>query len=479
MTTRSIVHPHVADLTTGAAAPVDWHPWSSDAFARAARERKPVLLSITAAWSGACREMDTTTYASQDVAALVQDRFVAVRVDADRRPDINDRYNLGGWPTTAFLTADGELLGGGTFVARDRMPRVLRQVVDALATRASEIATARMIQPEAAVRAASVPDSALIDVVFSTFDQQEGGFGVEAKFPFAAPLHLALALYRDTADTRWRSVVERTLDAMSDGAIHDVEDGGFYRYARARDWKDPEPEKLLETNASLLRLYADAGVQLGSVPYLETAAALVSFIKARLTSGGGGYCGSEAEPIVYTDSSAAASAALLAASAALTDTSVGQDALASLERVLLASYRPGLGVAHYIDDEPRVRGLLADQVAGIHALLDAQEAAGGEPYGMMAEELAHYMLRVLPDNDAGGFFDRVHEQDDVGLMRSRRKPFVANCDAARALARLARSSGNQEFRARAEAALRSVSRDAADQGPLAAHYLLAQHDLGS
>jgi uncharacterized protein YyaL (SSP411 family) len=266
---------------------------------------------------------------------------------------------------------------------------------------------------------------------------------------------------------------------MSDGAIHDVEDGGFYRYARARDWKDPEPEKLLETNASLLRLYADAGVQLGSVPYLETAAALVSFIKARLTSGGGGYCGSEAEPIVYTDSSAAASAALLAASAALTDTSVGQDALASLERVLLASYRPGLGVAHYIDDEPRVRGLLADQVAGIHALLDAQEAAGGEPYGMMAEELAHYMLRVLPDNDAGGFFDRVHEQDDVGLMRSRRKPFVANCDAARALARLARSSGNQEFRARAEAALRSVSRDAADQGPLAAHYLLAQHDLGS
>ena len=86
---------------------IDWLPWSADAFARAAREGKPVLLSITAAWCRACHEMDRTTYADPDVAALVRDRFVAVRVDTDRRPDINERYNLGGWPTTAFLTADG------------------------------------------------------------------------------------------------------------------------------------------------------------------------------------------------------------------------------------------------------------------------------------------------------------------------------------------------------------------------------------
>ena len=108
---------------------ITWLPWSAEAFARAAREGKPVLLSITAAWCQACHEMDRTTYADPEVAALVRDRFVAVRVDTDRRPDINERYNLGGWPTTAFLTADGDVITGGTFVPADRMVGVLARVV--------------------------------------------------------------------------------------------------------------------------------------------------------------------------------------------------------------------------------------------------------------------------------------------------------------------------------------------------------------
>src|SRR6266566_1680000 len=86
---------------------ITWLPWSADAFARAAREGKPVLLSITAAWCHACHEMDRTTYADPEVAALVRDRFIAVRVDTDRRPDINERYNLGGWPTSAFAPGLG------------------------------------------------------------------------------------------------------------------------------------------------------------------------------------------------------------------------------------------------------------------------------------------------------------------------------------------------------------------------------------
>jgi len=107
---------------------IDWVPWSAEAFARAAREAKPVLLSITAAWCRACHEMDRTTYADPEVASLVRDRFIAVRVDTDRRPDINERYNLGGWPTTAFLTAAGDVITGGTFVPVDRMRGVLERV---------------------------------------------------------------------------------------------------------------------------------------------------------------------------------------------------------------------------------------------------------------------------------------------------------------------------------------------------------------
>src|SRR5688500_4204667 len=117
---------------------VRWLAWGADAFARASRERKPVLLSITAAWCRACDEMDRTTYADTAVAALIRDRFVPVRVDADRRPDINERYNLGGWPTTAFLTADAGLMTGGTFVPVVRMAGVLMQVADAAARRGAD-----------------------------------------------------------------------------------------------------------------------------------------------------------------------------------------------------------------------------------------------------------------------------------------------------------------------------------------------------
>src|SRR6476646_4218878 len=107
---------------------IDWQPWNSNAFAQAARERKPVLLSIAATWCAACHEMDRTTYADPEVAAIVRERFVPVRVEADRRPDINDRYNLGGWPTTVFLTPDGGVITGGTFVPAPTMPGVLARV---------------------------------------------------------------------------------------------------------------------------------------------------------------------------------------------------------------------------------------------------------------------------------------------------------------------------------------------------------------
>src|SRR3954447_22619065 len=114
---------------------VQWQPWGAAAFSRAARETRPVLLSISAAWCRACGEMDATAYADAGVAELIHQRFIPVRVDTDRRPDINERYNLGGWPTTAFLTADGRLITGGTFVAADRMTGVLARVADAYQSR--------------------------------------------------------------------------------------------------------------------------------------------------------------------------------------------------------------------------------------------------------------------------------------------------------------------------------------------------------
>jgi hypothetical protein len=452
---------------------IAWLPWSADAFARAARERKPVLLSITAAWCRACHEMDRVTYGDARVAPLVHERFVPVRVDTDRRPDINERYNLGGWPTTAFLTAEGDLIGGGTFIAADRMPAILLRVAEAFTSRAEEIAKARTGLSVSTAEAAPADAARLIDAIFSTYDEEFGGFGVEPKFPHTAPLHLAMALFRETHADRWRDIVERTLDAMAIGGLWDRTAGGFCRYATTRDWHLPHEEKLLETNALLLRAYAEAAVLFGRPTDRERCAAIASFITTRLRSDQGGYYGSDADHVLYADANATAFGALLAAAAVLDDPALGREALTSLERVILACYKPGSGVAHYFDGAAQVRGLLVDHVSMAGALMDAHDITDGEPYRMMTEELVHYMVREMWDAEGGGFFDRAGMADDIGLLRTRRKTFLGNADAAIVCERLHRVGHEFDFRQHAAGALRAAARQAAGQGPLAAHYVLA------
>lgn len=472
---------------------IEWLPWGADAFGRARAEGKPVLLSITAAWCRACHEMDRTTYADPGVAALIRDRFIPVRVDTDRRPDINERYNLGGWPTTAFLTCDGGVLTGATFVPVDRMSGVLTRVADAFHARRPDVngpAPAARDLAEAEGESASAFGEtragdaqadlgALIEAIFSTFDEEHGGFGIEPKFPLTAPLHLAIALYRESGDGRWRRIVEHTLDAMADGGLWDRGAGGFYRYATTRDWRFPHEEKLLETNAALLRVIAEAALVFGRDVDRERCGAVASFMTRALRNEAGGFHGSDADRILYADANAAAAGALLGAATVLDDSALGQEALASFERVIMLCYKPGLGIAHYFDGAARVRGLLGDQVAAIAGLLDAFDVSEGEPYRMMAEELGLFIVRDMWDAARGGFFDRAPAPDDIGLLRSRRKPFVGNADAALALARLSRLEQRKgfpdpaAFRDHAEGALRASARQLDGQGPLAAHYVLA------
>jgi uncharacterized protein YyaL (SSP411 family) len=168
-----------------------------------------------------------------------------------------------------------------------------------------------------------------------------------------------------------------------------------------------------------------------------------------------------------------ASAALHAARV-FDDDGLRDFALKSFERVLLACYKPGSGVAHS-PGHAGVRGLLADQFAMAAASLDAFEVTGNVVYEMMAEELAHYAVRTMWDESDGGFFDRATEatESGVGLMRRPLKPFAVNCDLSRTLRRLAETSGDHEFTAIADRTVAAMAPFAAEQGPLAAHYLLA------
>lgn len=483
-------------------AAVAWQPWNRTAFARASAERKPVLLAITASWCSSCLEMDRTTYSDPSVVTLVNERFVPVRVDADERPDVAERFNLGGWPTTAFLTPEGQVLAGGTFVSIDRMPRVLAQVIDGFESLdAGRLASADVPGSGLPISTEREPqlleDGELVDRVFATFDLRYGGFGDEPKFPLIAPLQLALDLWSDSKDDRAAAMLIATLDAMASGALYDNVDGGFFRYAAARDWQSPHVEKLLDVNAGLSALYLAAGEALQIARFTAQAADTLRYIQTWLADPvDGGWRGSQqadqayysagssaarrtipapaVASAMYADSNASMAQAALSAARIFDDDGLRQFAVKSLERVLLACYTPGAGVAHCLDGGARVRGLLADQIAMAAACLDVFDLTGNIVYEMMAEELVHYAARLMWDDGAGGFFDRAPDDGDPpGVMR-RLKPFAVNCEASRMLRRLAAASGEREFGVLADRTLASMAPLAAAHGPLAAHYLLAR-----
>jgi uncharacterized protein YyaL (SSP411 family) len=450
---------------------IAWLPWGASAFERARDEQKCVLLAIVASWSAACREMDDRCYGDAEIAAEINRWFVPVRVDADRRPDVMDRYELGGLPTTAFLDADGQILGGGTFVPPERLAEALRQV------RRTPMSHASVAQFEAPGPSRSLTDEQLEAQVFSAFDHEHAGFGTAPKFPLVAPVRLALDRFRETGNGEIAEYATRTLDAMAWNGLYDEDAGGFCRCAAAADWSGPQREKLLATNASLLDLYLEAGVTLENERWLARAADTLAFVRDRLelSPGEGWRAAVDSDGARYGDSNAAMVSAALHASRVFADDGLRETALQSLESVVLSTYRPGQGVAHCAGG---VRGLLTDHVAMATAHLDAWDLTGDVVYQMMAEELVQFMVRTMSARD-GVFMDRwsTDTDDTLGLLTTRLKPFVANCDAAVLLHRLSHATNDAHWHRQALQTLAAVAPMASEQGPLAAHFLLARRSL--
>jgi len=301
------------------AAEIRWRPWGTDAFAEARGLRRPVLLSLSAVWCHWCHVMDETSYSDPRVIERVNRDFVPVRVDNDRDPDVNRRYNMGGWPTTAFLTAGGEVLTGATYLPPDDMVSALERVrsffdehleeLTALdAQRAAErtAAAGRRTATRDAHRAAPTdrpgePSTAppraprigaadeaaafagdagapgdLVDQValqlVRAFDPLHGGLGTEPKFPQPEAFTFLLAYVglrgggeaALLAAPRLRDVLRVSLTSMAAGDVYDRVEEGFFRYATRRDWTVPHYEKMLEDNARLAVLYLDAAALAGA-----------------------------------------------------------------------------------------------------------------------------------------------------------------------------------------------------------------------
>jgi len=281
-------------LRSAAHQPVDWYPWGPEAFERARREGKPILLDIGAAWCHWCHVIDRESYDDPQVAAIINQHFIPVKVDRDERPDVDARYQhavqaiagQGGWPLTAFLTPDGRVFYGGTYFppvdqyGRPSFTRLLRHIAQYWEDHREELLRAaeevhQRLAPDLAATAPGDLDPALVDraieQVRRAYDPQHGGFGRAPKFPHPTTLELLIRRAYRTGDTTLTDMVVRTLEQMGRGGVYDQLGGGFHRYSVDARWIVPHFEKMLYDNAPLLRVLVQA-YRLTQRPFLAELA---------------------------------------------------------------------------------------------------------------------------------------------------------------------------------------------------------------
>ncbi len=306
-----------AYLRSAAHQPVHWHPWSAEAFEHAQREGKPILLDVGAVWCHWCHVLDHESYDDPEVAAIINEHFVAIKVDRDERPDLDARYQhavgavsgQGGWPLTAFLTPDGKVFFGGTYFppvdsyGRPSFTRVLLSVAQHYRDNRAEVTeTATELHRRLAAlegpAGAGTLDPALaaagIAGIRRVFDPTNGGFGGAPKFPHPSTIELLLRWYTRTREDELLDMVTRTLEKMARGGIHDQLGGGFHRYATDARWIVPHFEKMLYDNAGLLTSYAHAYQATGRGLFREVAEDTAGFMAGVLSEPqGGGFYGSQ------------------------------------------------------------------------------------------------------------------------------------------------------------------------------------------
>ncbi len=298
--------------------PVDWYAWSDEAFARAIAEDKPVLLSVGYSACHWCHVMAHESFENPEIAAVMNDLFVCIKVDREERPDVDALYmqatlgltGSGGWPMTVFLTPDAKPYYAGTYFPPEPrhgmpgFPELLRHVAEAYRSRKDEVLhTAGQLEERLAASAARAParddlprrivDDAVTGLAMS-FDPAHGGFGGAPKFPPHLALEFLLRrLWADPQDHNARQMVETTLHRMADGGIHDQVGGGFHRYSVDGIWLVPHFEKMLYDNALLARVYAMAHHVTGEVRWREVAERTLDYLMREMQAPDGGFAAAQ------------------------------------------------------------------------------------------------------------------------------------------------------------------------------------------
>ena len=259
--------------------PIHWHEWGQEAFETAQREDKPILLDIGAVWCHWCHVMDRESYESPEIAAIINEHFIAIKVDRDERPDVDSRYQTavqaisgqGGWPLTAFLTPEGKPFYAGTYFppqdyqGRPSFRRVLLTLAqafrekhgDVLESAESVMGAISQAEGFAGKSGSLKPEliDAMVEAAVKLFDPEHGGFGSSPKFPHPSGMDLLMQRLAETGSEQLLNIITVSLDKMAHGGVYDQLAGGFHRYSVDEHWIVPHFEKMSYDNSELLKNY--------------------------------------------------------------------------------------------------------------------------------------------------------------------------------------------------------------------------------
>jgi uncharacterized protein YyaL (SSP411 family) len=311
-----LIHEQSPYLQQHAHNPVDWYPWSEEAFAIAARDQKPIFLSIGYSTCHWCHVMERESFEDPAIAGLLNQWFVSVKVDREEHPDVDQVYmhavmamtGHGGWPLTVFLTPDRKPFFGGTYFPPQRrwnMPglaELLPSVAKAWTTTREELlASAEQMTQRVSRQLTHAEPGPLTPAVFeeavrqaqATFDPAFGGFGSAPKFPRGHELSFLLRAWARTPTASTLEMVTTTLEHLARGGIHDQLGGGFHRYSTDSEWLVPHFEKMLYDQALLAHVYLKAFQATGTALFAETARDVLDYVLRDLTDPQGGFYSAE------------------------------------------------------------------------------------------------------------------------------------------------------------------------------------------
>ncbi len=447
---------------------IKWLEWNKESFQKAKKENKPILLDIMAVWCYWCKRLDKDTYENKDVISFVNNNFIPIRVDTDKRPDINSRYNWGGWPTTAVLNKKGEIINGVMYLPYYEMLNFLEQSLNSF--KKDDHIEKEFLEEKFTNKNIKLIKENIYNIIKNYYDPYFGGFGNDNKFPNHNILNLLLSTFEIDSS---KEMLIKTLKDMAEGEIFDKEEGGFYRYSTQQDWSSPHYEKLLDDNSRLLNVYLEVYNLTKIEKFKDISIKTIGFIINNFLNKKQGffYASQDADeeysklklnqrinskkPYVdktlFLDFNCYTIISFLTAHKILDKEEYKKIAIKTLE-FLINNLVNKNGVLHYFDNKSNPPYLLKNSFLLINALMETKD----KNYINLAEKLTKSTISNFLNKKENTFFDIKDSEDSFGYLKIKRTDIDDNSLAITVLLKIFNITKNKYYFDFAEKALLGI-----------------------